>query len=91
VLAFVSKKFNPKFLSVALGFSAAVMIYVSFIEIFVKARKSLSVPFGDAKGYWLMTIAFFCEIAVMAVIDKLIPAYENPYEIGNINETPDAA
>jgi ZIP family zinc transporter len=38
LLAFISKKFNPKFLSGALGFSAGVMIYVSFIEIFVKAR-----------------------------------------------------
>ena len=38
LLAFLSKKFNPKFLAGALGFSAGVMIYVSFVEIFVKAR-----------------------------------------------------
>jgi ZIP family zinc transporter len=86
-LAFVSKKFNPKFLSGALGFSAGVMIYVSFIEIFAKARESLAVPFGEVKGYWITTIAFFGGIAIIAVIDKLIPAYENPHEIGNINET----
>jgi len=90
-LAFVSKQFNPKFLSGALGFSAGVMIYVSFIEIFMKARDSLRMPFGDTGGYWVATIAFFGGIAVIAIIDKLIPAYENPHEIGNINETPDAA
>ena len=38
VLAFFTKKDNTKFLSVALGFSAGVMIYVSMIEIFQEAR-----------------------------------------------------
>lgn len=86
LLAFFSKEFNPKFLSGALGFSAGVMIYVSFVEIFVKARESLGTLFGDTKGYWITTIAFFCGMALIAVIDKLIPSYENPHEIGNINE-----
>ena len=34
-MAFFAKKTNTRFLSLALGFSAGVMIYVSFIEIFV--------------------------------------------------------
>ena len=42
IMAFLSKNFNPKFLAGSLGFSAGVMIYVSMIEIFVKARNSLS-------------------------------------------------
>ena len=42
VMAFMAKKFNPKFLAGSLGFSAGVMIYVSLVEIFVKARDSLS-------------------------------------------------
>ena len=53
VLAFLAKRTNTKFLSGALGFSAGVMIYVSFIEIFAKAcpgfaraAKKLSVPIG---------------------------------------------
>lgn len=90
-LAFLSKKFNPKFLSSALGFSAGVMIYVSFVEILVKARDSLSLPFGETKGYWITTISFFCGIALIAIIDKVIPSYENPHEIRNIKESPDAA
>lgn len=91
LLAFFSKKFNPKFLAGALGFSAGVMIYVSFVEIFVKARDSLSIPFGETKGYWVTTIAFFGGIALIAIIDRLIPSYENPHEIGNINEPVDKA
>ncbi len=67
------------------------MIYVSFVEIFVKARDSLSIPFGETKGYWVTTIAFFGGIALIAIIDRLIPSYENPHEIGNINEPVDKA
>ena len=37
-LAFFTKKTNTRFLSVALGFSAGVMIYVSLVEIFQKAK-----------------------------------------------------
>lgn len=81
VISFFSKEFNPKFLAGALGFSAGVMIYVSFVEIFVKARESLGAVYGDTKGYWVTTIAFFCGIALIALIDKLIPSYENPHEI----------
>ena len=39
LIGFFSKKFNPKFLAGALGFSAGVMIYVSLIEIFPKAKE----------------------------------------------------
>ena len=35
LLAFFTKSTNTKFLSVALGFSAGVMIYVSIVAIFV--------------------------------------------------------
>ncbi len=85
IMSFLSKKFNPKFLAGALGFSAGVMIYVSLVEIMVKARDSLTIPFGEKLGYWYTVIAFFIGIALIAVIDKAIPSYENPHEIGNIN------
>jgi ZIP family zinc transporter len=41
VMAFFAKRTNTKFLSISLGFSAGVMIYVSFVEIFMKAQDSL--------------------------------------------------
>ncbi|MCF8328643.1 MAG: zinc transporter ZupT, partial [Bacteroidales bacterium] len=49
-LAFFTKKTNEKFLAVALGFSAGVMIYVSMIEIFVKAKDSLVEGLGLETG-----------------------------------------
>ncbi len=41
-LAYFTKRTNTKVLSIALGFSAGVMIYVSFIEIFFKAKAALT-------------------------------------------------
>ena len=81
LIGFMSKEFNPRFLTIALGFSAGVMIYVSMVEIFVKARDSLSISFGDKMGYVLTVVSFFAGIAVIALIDKLIPSYENPHEM----------
>lgn len=85
IMSFLSKKFNPKFLAASLGFSAGVMIYVSLIEIFIKAKDSLSVAYGGKMGYIYTVIAFFTGIALIALIDKLIPSFENPHEIRNID------
>lgn len=85
-LAFLTNRTNVKFLSFALGFSAGVMIYVSFIEIFFKAKDSLVVAFGEVKGTWLTVAAFFGGILIIGVIDKLIPSLENPHEIKNVEE-----
>lgn len=85
-LGFFTKQTNHKFLSAALGFSAGVMIYVSTIEIFAKAKDSLIVVYGDTKGYWVTTIAFFAGIAVIAIIDKLVPEEENPHELHDVDE-----
>lgn len=86
-LAFYTKKTNETFLSAALGFSAGVMIYVSLIEIFVKANDSLSAYYeSDSKGYLITTIAFFSGIALIALIDKLVPEASNPHEIRDCDD-----
>jgi ZIP family zinc transporter len=85
-LAFFTRRTNEKFLSVALGFSAGVMIYVSMIEIFVKAKDELVKALGEGPGYWVTVLSFFGGIAFIAIIDKLIPEIENPHEIKNVEE-----
>lgn len=85
-LAFFTKKTNTKFLSISLGFSAGVMIYVSLIEIFVKAKDSLIAELGMKQGSWLTVIAFFCGMLLIAIIDKLIPSTENPHEMYKVEE-----
>jgi len=84
LLGFLSRKFNPKFLAGALGFSGGVMIYVSFVEIFSKAEESLAQAYGAKQGTAFTVLAFFAGIALIALIDHLIPSFENPHEIKNI-------
>lgn len=81
IIGFLHKKFNPKFLAASLGFSAGVMIYVSLVEIFFKAKDSLTMEFGEKTGYWYTILGFFAGITLIGVIDKLIPSGENPHEI----------
>lgn len=85
-LAFFAKRTDRRFLSAALGFSAGVMIYVSLIEIFGKARNSLAAAVGDTRGYWYTTLAFFAGMLVVALIDKLVPSFENPHEAHAVDE-----
>jgi ZIP family zinc transporter len=87
LMSFFSRKFNPKFLAGSLGFSAGVMIYVSLVEIFFKAKDSLTAYYEGKTGYWLTVLAFFIGIGIIALIDKLIPNAENPHEISNIEES----
>lgn len=86
LLAFFARKTNTRFLSISLGFSAGVMIYVSFVEIFPKARQVLEDDFGAQGGFWLTTAAFFTGLMLIAIIDKLIPAMENPHEIKMVED-----
>ncbi len=85
-MGFLAKKTNTKFLAIALGFSAGVMIYVSFVEILAKARESMVARYGDPVGSWAAIGAFFGGIALIGIIDKLIPKAENPHEIRKVEE-----
>ncbi|MFI3128849.1 MAG: zinc transporter ZupT [Bacillota bacterium] len=82
-IALLSKKENKVFLSVSLGFSAGVMIYVSFVEIFQKAKDSLVLELGEKNGQIATVLAFFGGMLVIAVIDRLIPKEKNPHELAS--------
>jgi ZIP family zinc transporter len=75
------KRTNTNFLSFALGLSAGVMIYVSFVDIFPKALDALSQVFSEDRAYLYTTIAFFLGIGLIALIDFLIPKESNPHEL----------
>ena len=89
ILAFFTKKTNTKFLSISLGFSAGVMIYVSFVEIFFKAKDSLSESLTEKWAYAATVGSFFLGILVIAIIDRLIPSAENPHEIRMVEDIKD--
>jgi ZIP family zinc transporter len=79
-LAMFTSRTNRTFLSAALGFSAGVMIFVSFVEMYPEANHSLTRSYGEAAAGWYTALAFFAGIAVIMVIDMLVPSYENPHE-----------
>ena len=83
VLAIISKKNNTKFLSLSLGFSAGVMIYVSMVEIFAKSRKYLEYVYSQYNAAWIAAISFFAGIIFIGLIDFLVPSAEG--DIGNLN------
>lgn len=86
LIAFVAKKTNTKFLSFALGLSAGVMIYVSMVDIFFKAKESLTGALGDTEGYWLTVLSFFAGMLLIGFIDKFIPNFTNPHEVRKVED-----
>ncbi len=90
-IAFFAKRTNTRFLAVSLGFSAGVMIYVSFVEILRKAGESLAVVYGPRGGAWATALAFFAGIAIIALVDQLVPSPENPHEIRGVEDMEDPA
>ncbi len=87
VIAFTAKRTDYRFLSVMTGFSAGVMLYVSFVEIFFKGVEALTGRFGDILGHWINAASFFGGMLLIGVIDNLIPSAENPHEIHPEEET----
>ncbi len=80
IIAFTARRNSYRFLSVTTGFSAGVMLYVSFVEIFIKGSESLVLRYGDTLGHWINTASFFGGMLLIGLIDNLIPAAENPHE-----------
>ena len=80
VFAFVIKKDNLKALSVGLGFSAGVMIFLSFSDILPAAGDMLSSSF-PAKHSWIVYGGFIVGILIAVLIDYFIPDHINEKEL----------
>ncbi len=76
VIALFAKRRNTKFLACSLGFSAGVMLYVSMIEIFGKARDYLSGYTGGIEGEIYAVVFFFAGILLIGLIDFFVPSAE---------------
>lgn len=71
-VAYFIKKPKITYLSFALGLSAGVMIYVSFVEMLPIAFETVGQPQA--------VLAFFLGIALIGIIDYLVPEEENPHD-----------
>ena len=80
-VALLSNRANKSFLSAALGFSAGVMIYVSFVELFQVSREHLVGALGANRGEWWAVVAFIGGMLIAGIIDFLVPDKENPHEL----------
>lgn len=77
VIALFTRRTNKKFLSTSLGFSAGVMLYISFAEMLVKSQNYLTKGYGELNGTWLSCAAFFGGMIFIMLIDNLIPSPES--------------
>jgi ZIP family zinc transporter len=87
IIAFTASKTNFRFLSVATGFSAGVMLYVAFVEIFLKGTDALVLAYGGYWGHWANAAAFFGGMLLIGIIDNVIPSAENPHTPPTEEET----
>lgn len=85
-IAFFARHTSKRFLSFALGFSAGVMIYVSFMEILYQARIDISTVVGAKQGDIITALSFFGGMFIAAMIDKLVPSVDNPHELMSIED-----
>ncbi len=81
-IAFIVKKDNLKALSVGLGFSAGVMIFLSFTDIIPEAGEMLSVNFPNHFD-WLVLAGFIAGIVVAILIDYFLPDHVDPDELAD--------
>lgn len=79
-IAFFTKHTNKTFFAVSMGFSAGLMIYLSFVEILPKAVSYISTESGDVLATAIAAGALVAGMILMAVIDALVPSGANPHE-----------
>ena len=76
-IAYFIRKPKMIYLSFSLGFSAGVMVYVSFVELLPQGLEHV----GDTTAI----AAFFLGIIFIAFIDMLIPEKENPHSYSGLS------
>ena len=73
-IVFCARLANATLLAGALGFSAGVMLYVSFAEIFL--RKSIAgfedANYSDVEAYRYSTLAFFGGFLLIFILDRIV-------------------
>ena len=79
------KNISSKTLSIALGFSAGAMLYLSFIGIFHKGLENLENSFSHNNAIIITSFCFFIGMILMAIIDKIFPEFHH-FSIHSIND-----
>ena len=80
VIAFVTKKDNLKALSLGLGFSAGVMIFISLVDIIPGAENLLKMNFPN-NYQWLVFGGFLAGLLLSVLIDYFLPDHVDTEEL----------
>lgn len=75
LIALFSKKDDTRFLSLSLGFSAGVMITVSFAELLPESQKNISAALPN-HGALISAACLAAGVALAILIDILIPSHD---------------
>jgi ZIP family zinc transporter len=67
---------NPRLLAFGLSFAGGAMVYISLVEILTKSNSAFAEIFDEKLAYAAATLSFFAGVAVLVLIDRLIP---NPH------------
>ena len=83
LIAFLAKKTNTRFLSAALGLSAGVMIYVSFMELMPESVAHLQTLYDEKTAPAFRLRPFFLGTGSIALTDKPVPEAGNRHEMNS--------
>ncbi|MGE0074810.1 MAG: zinc transporter ZupT [Sphaerochaetaceae bacterium] len=84
LLSMFQKRNSSRFLCTSLGFSAGVMVYLSFMEILPEALHYLHQFFPSNQARLASVLTFFTGILVIGLIDRFVPSRDNPHEIPDV-------
>ncbi len=84
--AFFTRRTNTRMLSVALGLSGGVMVYISFVELLANANRELRVVYDGSTGAFVAMAAFFGGMVLAALIDRMVPEPVNPHETKSVED-----
>lgn len=86
LIAFFAKRTKTTFLAFSLGFSAGVMIFISFTEILTEAGHLMQQSYNNETAAWLTFLSFVAGIGLSAAIDKILPSEGNPHELKRVEQ-----
>mgnify|MGYP001331238063 FL=1 len=86
LIAFFARRTKTTFLAFSLGFSAGVMIFISFTEILTEAGDIMRMNYDAAPAAWLTFMSFIIGIGLSAALDKVLPSQGNPHELKRVEQ-----
>jgi len=73
IFVFSSCRRSARSFAIALGFSAGFMVYISFVDLLPEGMNYLIDIYGENAGHWRAILSFFVGIAIVALLDGVVP------------------